>query len=122
MVLLNIGLNASLANGGEPFTYPAGFVDAYAAYKLNAHALGVQQSASEETALYAIEGGMTNTLRARIDRLAHALRQDCIAAFDTETGRGELIGPRAAAWGDFNPEYFLTAPGFDRARLSGGAA
>ena len=36
--------------------------------------------------------------------ISEALRQDCIAmAFLND---GALVGPRAAAWGEFNPEYF----------------
>jgi hypothetical protein len=39
------------------------------------------------------------------------LGQDCIAVVETETREGSLIGPRAAAWGTFNPSYFLTMSG-----------
>lgn len=37
--------------------------------------------------------------------LARETRQDCIAVVNAD-GKGRLIGPRAAAWGEFNPEYF----------------
>ena len=39
------------------------------------------------------------------------LGQDCIAVVEVDTGSGQLIGPRAAAWGAFNPAYFLTLSG-----------
>lgn len=58
------------------------------------------------------------TLVAEIDRplnaaaayeVARYLRQDAIAQWD---GReGDLYGPNAAAWGDFNPAFFLTLDG-----------
>lgn len=38
--------------------------------------------------------------------LSQELSQDCIA-IQLEGGDGKLVGPRAAAWGEFNPEYFL---------------
>jgi len=45
------------------------------------------------------------------------LRQDAIALSD---GRdGWLVGPAADAWGEFNPDYFLT---LDGRRLSAAAA
>lgn len=38
-------------------------------------------------------------------RIAERLGQDCIAVRDRRGGR--LIGPRAAAWGPFDPSRFL---------------
>jgi hypothetical protein len=38
--------------------------------------------------------------------LCRVLEQDCVAVVDLDSGKGELIGPNAAAWGEFNPEYF----------------
>lgn len=40
--------------------------------------------------------------------LATALDQDCIALYDHDTNTGKLIGDKAAEWGAFNPEFFLT--------------
>ena len=41
--------------------------------------------------------------------VADALKQDAIAVWD---GReGDLIGPAAAAWGEFDPSFFLTLDG-----------
>ncbi len=39
------------------------------------------------------------------------LAQDCIAVYDPRTKRGRLIGPRASAWGEFTPEYFVLPTG-----------
>ncbi len=51
-----------------------------------------------------------------IYKTAQALNQECIAAYVPEQGAvrapvGRLIGPRAAAWGAFNPEFFLMPGG-----------
>jgi len=50
-------------------------------------------------------------LEAAINNVCEALDQDCIAVVDMDTRQGRLIGPRAAAWGTFNPSYFLTLTG-----------
>jgi hypothetical protein len=55
-----------------------------------------------------------NTDRAAapaIHEVAVALGQDCIACYDPSYRHGRLIGPRAAAWGEFNPEFFLQLDG-----------
>ena len=39
-------------------------------------------------------------------RLSERLSQDCISAFYPTQGRGLLLGPRAADWGEFNIEKF----------------
>ena len=47
----------------------------------------------------------------RIDQLSRALRQDCIAVYYPEDKSGAVIGPNAAAWGEFNPKFFFTLSG-----------
>ena len=47
----------------------------------------------------------------RLRRVAEELDQDCIAVYRELTGAGSLIGPRAAEWGPFNPEFFLLLDG-----------
>lgn len=49
--------------------------------------------------------------KGNIAVLATALDQDCIARYDHQLLRGELIGDKAEAWGAFNPEYFQTCFG-----------
>lgn len=48
---------------------------------------------------------------AQFRNLAIDLGQDCIAIYRPKTGKGALIGPKAAAWGPFNPEYFIQLDG-----------
>lgn len=64
------------------------------------------QSATEDT-LVAICEGSPDDVRFVAGQLAYALDQDCITLFNVETGVGELIGERAAKWGEFNPEFFI---------------
>lgn len=47
----------------------------------------------------------------RINFLSRLLSQDCIAVYYPEEGDGALIGPRAAQWGEFNPEFFFLLDG-----------
>lgn len=48
-----------------------------------------------------------------VHTLATILGQDCIAVWHPlRTGQpGELIGPDAASWGEFNPEFFILPEG-----------
>jgi hypothetical protein len=39
------------------------------------------------------------------------LNQDCIAMLDMDSAVGALVGPRAEAWGVFDPERFLMLAG-----------
>ena len=39
--------------------------------------------------------------------IAVVCEQDCVAAYNPDTGAGQLVGPKAAEWGDFNPDYFI---------------
>lgn len=44
-------------------------------------------------------------------RICERFHQDCVAVYNTGLEAGQLIGPRAEAWGDFNPEYFFLVDG-----------
>lgn len=46
-----------------------------------------------------------------LNAIAEDLAQDCIAVHRPLTGGGTLIGPRAAEWGKFNPEFFFNIDG-----------
>lgn len=46
-----------------------------------------------------------------IHQASAALEQDCIAVWNIDDEEGALIGPRADAWGRFDPDKFLTHTG-----------
>lgn len=111
-LILNVGLNIGgttaisaavakeilIANGFvlgnealvESDTEPALVIEAWPVHALHNTGVAIYQSAAD-------------------------LQQDCIAAYNPTTDRGFLIGPRAAAWGAFNPEFFF---GLDGQRLA----
>ena len=70
------------------------------------------ESSYQQDGVTVTEAGMA--VRLTVDRpvewmiasLAAMLEQDCIGVLNTDTGAGVLVGPKAADWGDFNPEYF----------------
>ncbi len=50
-------------------------------------------------------------LENRVEFMSRRLGQDCIAVYAPAAQKGALIGPRAADWGPFNPEFFLMPDG-----------
>lgn len=58
---------------------------------------------SDEPCLY-VQFKSWNQPEFVIHRIAKQLQQDCIAT--VIGGEGKLIGPNAAAWGEFNPAFF----------------
>ncbi len=92
---------------------------------LEAHQLEVLssvhvQSDTEPTLVVEVERwhegiGVDAAQASMISRLSAALGQDCIATWDPSEGHGLLLGPRADAWGVFNPGFFV---GLDGHRLS----
>jgi hypothetical protein len=70
----------------------------------------VRRSATEPTLVARVtidDGDMAEALYEASVQLA----QDCIAVWCPPTNLGLLIGPNAAAWGEFNPEFFLVFSG-----------
>lgn len=116
MLVLNVGLikSTKLSSDTEqisPKTVEAalravGFFIKATRLVLASHAKG-----SEATLVVAVDANsLIAPLTVCVNRVAHALAQDCIAVKDAG-GHGFLVGPFASYWGDFNPAYFhdLTA-------------
>lgn len=57
-----------------------------------------------EPCLYVAFPAGPSFLEAHVFNLAVFAKQECIAA--VINGQGSLIGPDAASWGSFNPEFF----------------
>lgn len=68
---------------------------------------GTFASDTEPTAVYVVR----DVSSVQLFRLAEALAQDAIAAYDVVAKRGRIIGPRADAWGAFCPEFFIMPTG-----------
>jgi hypothetical protein len=112
---LNIGL---ARNDGQPDNSPEHaeqcLRDSLAAFgfgMLYEAPVEVRRSATEQTLVgYVIVvhdcEPQTDALRKAINACSIELAQDCIAV--RIDGAGELIGPNAAAWGTFNPQYWLS--------------
>ncbi len=108
-VILNIGLHSDKL--GKIPAHQA--VAAVRLAWIDVKSVKVAQSDTEPTLV--LEAAMrghdsvenTRTLR----KLAETLGQDCIAVWSPRVHFGALIGPKAAAWGDFNPEFFILPDG-----------
>lgn len=105
---LNIGLN--VANGDNSMKARSGRVVAalcqFAGYvSLDRRA----QSATEETLILVCQVPSEEMFEFNelVFEAAMDLEQDCIAVYNATGWSGELIGPNAVAWGEFNPEYFI---------------
>lgn len=66
-----------------------------------------RSSDTEETLVATVSGPVLSASYI----VAQRLDQDCIAVYDPRSDIGRLIGPNAAAWGSFNPEFFLLLDG-----------
>jgi hypothetical protein len=101
---LNIGLNV------EGSANVKGQRDSRAEFAINSlparSSYRREFSETEDTLIVVCEGSPAD-VSVVVEELAVNLSQDCIAVFNVETGAGELIGPNAAAWGEFNPEFFI---------------
>lgn len=104
--ILNIGLKT---NTGEQLnaTDTLAAVEA-AGFKVTAQSL---EFSNTELTLVLLCSGHMGAYRIKIEHLCDVLKQDCIAAYDMARKYGDLIGPKAAEWGEFNPEFFLLLDG-----------
>lgn len=106
--IINIGLNT--ANGAITSEEAR---ETLRAYGFSIVRDAVLDSDSEPTPVAKVinQGASPIILLQLLHRVAEALDQDCIAVYRECTLGGALVGPRAAEWGPFNPEYFLLLDG-----------
>jgi len=114
-LLLNIGLNVA----GQP---PLSVNEALAALKaerISVMAYAQHNSASEPTLVAQVLLPQAPDTRhaasegdfGALNRVSLRLKQEAIAFWLPDARVGSLVGPEAAKWGPFNPEYFLTLDG-----------
>lgn len=118
MLTLNIGLNISyglLDNGMANLPLAAaGVLDVSGVEKAldlmfgtGTYEYKLATSTTEPTMVVRLLG-YNEVPAAQINTLCHLLGQDCIAVkLQRLYSVGRLIGPRAAAWGTFNNDYFI---------------
>lgn len=111
-VIINIGLavgpNGTTGNIG---TGTALRELAQAGFTINAHALHHSETELTVVAHCDIQVEAPSTFINPAYLVAYILGQDCIAVYVPATGRGRLVGPRAAAWGEFDPAQFIQLDG-----------
>jgi hypothetical protein len=107
-MLTNLLLNIGLARGdGGNISVGTVLREVYQAGKLVTYAAHHSDTEQTVIAFVSIEGDYP----AKINHLCVLWGQDCIAAYNPVTKAGELIGPKAAEWGEFNPEFFVLLDG-----------
>ncbi|NUX98752.1 hypothetical protein [Paraburkholderia youngii] len=104
---LNIGL---ARNDGKPDNTVLHTVAALNRYGFVLVTGDIQQSATEQTLCAAVRYHGKSGLHATLTALALELAQDCIAQAEIDwLGKitGQLVGPNASKWGEFDSECFL---------------
>ena len=112
IIELNIGLNVTNGDNSDEFRAHRATTAlkalACGAYTQNILGSRRAQSGTEDTLIVklSVSSGSEQRLRQELFGLSEFLLQDCIAVYNATGWSGELVGPNAAAWGEFNPEFF----------------
>jgi hypothetical protein len=62
---------------------------------------------SDTEATLVVAGRVAEPVTLAFNEAVAQSGQDCVAVWYPESGEGALVGPRADAWGAFNPEMFI---------------
>jgi hypothetical protein len=73
--------------------------------------LAVFDSDTEPTVVVTIGGSLSEPFTKAIHRVSVALEQEAIAVYSPSTQTGAVVGPKAEAWGAFNPSFFIMPDG-----------
>lgn len=106
-------LNIGLAREGQENLKPLNVLRAVKNFGFPVASAAVYPSDTEQALVVSVPAGsvLHHHFLRDVAALADTLGQDCVAVYYTATGKGQLIGPRAEKWGEFNPEYFLLLDG-----------
>lgn len=99
-------MNIGMAREGKPDLTEKEVILALFANNVNPSDYALHQSDTERTFVVACWGNVMSDFDD-ICRMSVGLQQQCIATYDFAVRTGQLIGPDSAAWGKFNPEFFL---------------
>ena len=113
-VILNIGCDSKVLGKIPPMLV----VSAARLRNVDVIAHRVVQSDTEKTVVLHAQIDGPQIAKVLTD-LCDVLKQDCIGVYAPGVRRGDLVGPRAKAWGDFNPAFFFLLAG---SRLSANSA
>lgn len=108
-LLLNVGLAVKGVDGG-PAQYSKTVTLLRAIFGIVSEKLvTAQYGATVERTVVAqvVTDQPLETIKARLAILSDELEQDCVAVSTDDGKNGFLVGPRAAEYGDFNPDYFV---------------
>lgn len=111
-ILVNIGLNIGQTKNALSVTQALAELVGWTKCVVLEHA--VHTSNTEPTLVARIRVSDLSRFRLFLAAASDACQQDAIVALyesGPDAGGGFLAGPRAEAWGDFNPAYFLLLDG-----------
>lgn len=103
---LNVGLSTKELVGAGTFIHQTQIAPELAKFGVKVIKMQTHGSKTEPTAVVRIDRPLT---AAQIDALSAALNQEAIPQL--HNGSGVMGGPKASAWGPFNPEYFIMPNG-----------
>ena len=113
-IIFNIGLESKDANGNVIALEPEAVCEFIHGLTNCGFYGALLESRTEQTLVLEFDYAELREHASLTDvalEVCEQFNQDCVAVYNTGLEAGHLIGPRAEAWGDFNPEYFFLVDG-----------